>query len=268
MDVIFQNKTPVTGTKKHIFLSKITYPILLIIILLFLVPFINATKNLIGSNALKNIHISLKNTYLDNKILFLRTSQFINTDAQAPYKVKFPVIERIKKFFNNFIDNYLEFNNLISYFVLLITSIFIFYFIKDLFSNIYICIFCSLLNMTMLYYFTCYNFTCDISQFKHIYLISPALYFINGVINRSNYYLIIPAIIICFIIFIYDSMIPLFICTFFYVIDCVHLLIDFYKNNYKFNIKIYLHHFFILLIIYFSSYLLIKIFIIKNIILL
>ncbi|MDR2301479.1 MAG: hypothetical protein LBF38_05490, partial [Deltaproteobacteria bacterium] len=118
-----------------------------------------------------------------------------------------------------FIDKYFSVDQIFSYFALIFSILFIFYFWRDFKFGLGLCSVISLICLGLLYYFTCKNFQCDVYKWLHLYLIGPALYCLNGPVNRAKYVLLPPAALLLAVIFTYNFEIPLIICFVFIAIN-------------------------------------------------
>jgi hypothetical protein len=142
-----------------------------------------------------------------------------------------PAIEKIKKFIVVLFERYITVDNLSAYFAIIFSTIFMFYFIRDFSGNIILCNILSSIYLILLFMFTCKNAHCDMYKYMYLYLIAPALYCVNGTINRYKYVLLPPAALLLAFIFTYDFDIPVFMCGLFLAINLFYIVR--YVHKYK-----------------------------------
>ncbi|MDR1309548.1 MAG: hypothetical protein LBL95_06595 [Deltaproteobacteria bacterium] len=142
-----------------------------------------------------------------------------------------PAIDKIKKFIIVLFEKYITIDNLSAYFAIIFSTIFIFYFIRDFSGNIILCNILSSIYLILLFMFTCKNAHCDMYKYMYLYLIAPALYCVNGTINRYKYVLLPPAALLLAFIFTYNFDIPVFMCGLFLAINLFYIVR--YAHKYK-----------------------------------
>ncbi|MDR2387842.1 MAG: hypothetical protein LBE80_09705 [Deltaproteobacteria bacterium] len=123
-----------------------------------------------------------------------------------------------------FMDKYLSVDQITVYLALLFSVLFIFYFWRDFKFSLGICFIISLICLALLYYLTCKDFTCDVYKYLHLYLVGPALYCLNGPVNRSKFVLLPPAALLLAVIFTYNFELPFIICFVFIAINIFYII--------------------------------------------
>jgi hypothetical protein len=144
---------------------------------------------------------------------------------------KLPVIERIASFFRVLFETYFTFDNLIVYFAIIFSTIFLFYFIKEYIGNVIVSNILGVAGLVALYVLACEDKSCELYAYLHMFFIYPSLYCVNNTIRMSNYPLLPVAALLVSFIFAYDRYLPLYICAAFIIINVVYSIVMYFKKK-------------------------------------
>jgi hypothetical protein len=147
-------------------------------------------------------------------------------DAQEAPVYRAPVIERIKasheklkKWLSEFSDNFFTVDKIVSYIILVLTFMFIYYFLLENSAHYLICIFVPFIYIIFIYLYAFKDFKCDIYKYLEVFLIAPTLFCIDQIINRYRYFAAPLAILPLAVVFSYHLELGLAICAVFVLID-------------------------------------------------